>query len=72
MTGFHLRGGLHFQREEDGAVTIVKTNGQAFDPTIEWEVTVPADEWASVVATVCARGDTGDTWREALASHTTP
>lgn len=72
VPGFHLRSGLHFQRGDEGEVTIVKTDGQAFDPVIQWEVVVPAEEWASVVASVGARGETGDTWREALAYHQDP
>ena len=69
LTGFHLRDGLHFQRGEDGSVTIVKSNGQAFDPEILWELAVPAEEWASVVASMSVRGETGETWEMALNFH---
>lgn len=69
VAGFHLRDGIYFQRGEDGSVTIVKTDEQAWDPVVEWETTVPAEEWASAVSSVSVRGETGATWETALNFH---
>lgn len=58
---FHLRDGLCFHADKDGSVTI------------RWadrELTVPANEWASVLAATCVRGETGESYRDALDFHT--
>lgn len=62
---FHARDGLYFERQADVAVRVrlEKEHGLAF------EVIVPADTWASVIATVSARGETLDTWNEARQYH---
>lgn len=34
-----------------------------------FDVVLPADTWASVLAACCARGETFDTWNEARQFH---
>lgn len=65
----HLRNGFYFEREKNGSVTIYVTgivNGPA--PILR-KVTVPGNEWASVVAHVSKRGETGKTFEEAFVLH---
>jgi len=75
---FHLRDGVHFERGTQGAVTISKRvpvmaergipAGHQFFITL-WSLTVPENEWASVLASMSARGETADTWHEAVQFH---
>lgn len=68
MRWFHARGGWLFRREPFGSVTIEKrTNDRAQNP--EMNVSFDADTWASIVATVSARGDNATTHAEALRFH---
>lgn len=68
--GFHLREGLFFCRKADGHVAIQKYRPGALGP--EWVLVVPPNEWASVVASVCARGENIDTFTEAMEFHGAP
>jgi hypothetical protein len=61
----HTKDGLYFERVGQGDVRIVLEKDQ-YNKT---EITLPADMWASVVATVSLRGEDATTWREALAQH---
>lgn len=77
---FHLQNGLFFQRLKSGQVRIVKTrdggypievngiNGQGQSNILFDEVTTDSG-WASVVASVSARGETLETYTEALTNH---
>lgn len=65
--GFHAKGGWFFRREDDGAVHI--TAPDSMGPGARQVVTLDANTWASVVASVSAAGETGDSWRQALAFH---
>lgn len=58
--GFHVRDGLYFRREADGSVR-VKLGDR--------EVTVDPSSWGSVLASVCSRGETYETWQEAVHFH---
>jgi hypothetical protein len=79
---FHLREGFYFRRNEDGTVTIMyrqpmhpDSGGATQYPHLTAEITVPATEFASVMATVSARGETYETWQEAVSyldTNTTP
>jgi hypothetical protein len=62
---YHARDGLFFERQADGSVKVrlEKDNGAAM------EITLPADTWASAMASVSARGETLDTWNEARQYH---
>ena len=76
MNRFHAHSGWFFSRAETGAVTIsyepspeqaIDSGANATAP----DVTATFDDstWASIVAFASARGETGDTYREALAFH---
>lgn len=72
---FHLCNGLFFERQDGNFVRIFLDlppykPGHVIGANPEFEVTVDAGEWASVVASVAARGEDGATWREALDYHT--
>jgi hypothetical protein len=58
--GFHWRDGTYFKRLDDGSVNVT-SDAFAF--------TIPASEWASIVAAVSRRGETGETFRAALGFH---
>lgn len=66
---FHNRDGWYFKRQPDGAVRIRKTTTAHIDAPIEHEHTIPAEEWASIVAHVSANGETAETYQEAHAFH---
>jgi hypothetical protein len=73
MGRFHLTGGLCFERIGDGGVRVAKyaDSSRVFDDDAipEWTIDTTDSGWASVVATVSARDETGETWAEALAAH---
>lgn len=60
---FHLRGGFYFRREANGDITIMLGSAEAGGQAVR--ISVPSNEFASVMASVSARGETGETWREA-------
>jgi hypothetical protein len=66
---FHNRDGWYFTRLTDGAVRIRKTVAARADSPVEHEHVIPANEWASIVAHVSARGEAGDTYTEASDFH---
>ena len=73
MNWFHLSDGLHFGRTDDGGVRIVKTNGPSPDDReaiITLDFTTDADGWASTISSVCAHGETGETFEHAHKFHT--
>jgi hypothetical protein len=59
MTRFHLREGYYFTRLEDGGVIIQSGSDNSC-------LTVSANEWASVVASMSKEGETTETYNEAL------
>lgn len=65
IPGFHLREGFHFERVGDGDVRIT----YAPKGEIVAQITVPENEWASVVASVSANGETAGTWQSARGYH---
>lgn len=68
----HIRNGLFVTRLTDGAVLLVKTDGAAPEAAGKaplFTETFTASEWASLVASVCARGEDGNTWRAAMEFH---
>lgn len=66
--GFHWRENWYFQREPDGSVHLRHFNG-AETSVPDTDLTIPATEWASIVASVSKDGENGDTYRAALAFH---
>ncbi len=78
---FHANRGLYFQRREDGSVWVEKrvplvgpiddhTASPLFAVVEHWAMT--ADEWASVIASMSARGETTATFQDARDFHTIP
>lgn len=59
--GFHSHGGLYFRRGSDGSVTVY-----AEQPG---EVTLTAESWASVVASVSQHGEGHLSYHSALSFH---
>ena len=62
--GFHWRDGWFFHRQPDGSVRVMHRE----TPTSEWlksDITIPAMEWASIVCSVSANGETGERWNDA-------
>ena len=79
---FHLRNGFFFQRLDDGSVRIryaqpvidelgnpAPSVGGGYFQAIIAQVTVPENEWASVLASVSAAGETSETWQAARDYH---
>jgi len=65
---FHWRDGWYFRRNPDGSVRVMLREG----PQSEWlrvDVTVPANEWASIVCSVSVGGETGERWEQAKRFH---
>jgi hypothetical protein len=62
--GFHARDGWYFERQEDGSVKLSAAVGRSTET-----LTLPANEWASVVAAVCAEGETSETYQRALSAQ---
>lgn len=58
----HWRDGWTFVRRPDGSVRIANTDGVC--------LTIPPNEWASVVADVSRYGGTADEYRVATKLHT--
>ena len=81
---YHLRDGLFFARSNATDVCIIKTTdgktpwrqsreaGQPFDTNIVFELTVPENEWASVVASVSVLGENSQRWNAVRDFHTNP
>lgn len=68
MQCFHWRDGWYFRRLSDGSVRVMHRE----TPTSEWlktDITIPAAEWASIVCSVSAAGETGERWTSAGRFH---
>lgn len=66
--GFHWRDGWYFRRLTNGAVEVIKTvDPRSDDPEIRIEI--PSEEWASIVCSVSAHGETGERWNAAQDFH---
>ena len=76
-TRFHYKDGLWFIRDlqpwGNGNVTIMKINEQeeknggtgtgVFEVTVEYEVTIDLNSFASIVASMCKSGETGTNYQ---------
>ena len=78
MSLYHAKDGLHFQRHKDGSVTVARwlhglanagRADQAVVDVLDHAWTLTASEWASVVASVSAKGESGETYNAALRFH---
>ncbi len=62
--GFHARDGWYFQRQDDGSVKISAAVSRSTET-----LTIPPNEWASIVAAVSAQGETAETYQAALSAR---
>lgn len=63
---FHLREGFFYERTPDGIHVVFAMTVEGL-PEVVGDITVPDNEWASVMAITSARGETRETWEEAVA-----
>lgn len=72
----HSHDGWYWRRCENGDVAIVRRIQEPDDTAKVHRITaahrLPAGIWASIVSYVSARGETSETFREALAFHNAP
>lgn len=66
--GFHWRNGWYFKRQPDGSVMVRQFHDEA-GSQIAIELVIPASEWASIMASVSARGDTAEAFYGAVEFH---
>lgn len=72
VVGFHVRDGWFFRRLDGGQVHVYHVPGPSVGvhpPVVHVEITMQPEEWASVMASVSHRGETLETWKEALSFH---
>jgi hypothetical protein len=67
---FHLQGDLYFEQLPKGGVRIVKRDGAREDAPINFEISIDANAWASVIATVSYYGEEDYGFYRALNFHT--
>ena len=78
---FHFKNGLYFQRDSLHNVDMIKTSGRSPEnyrgPAFGEEdsskivvVKMTECEWASVIASMSAKGETAEQYRAALEFHT--
>jgi hypothetical protein len=65
--GFHARDNWYFRREDDGSVRVMAPDSTG--PGAHQVVTLDADTWASVVASVSRDGETTETFHAARRFH---
>ncbi len=65
--GFHAHSGWFFRREPDGSVRILAPD--SLGPGAQQVGIFDAGTWASIVASVSASGESGETFRSAEALH---
>jgi hypothetical protein len=67
----HWRCGVYFQRQEseEGTVEITLPVDQPDTNNPVTVLSIPAAEWASIVAAVSAKGENADTYRRAVELH---
>ena len=67
---FHWADGWYFERAPQGGVWITKrATSHENNPVVLAFALIPADEWASIVASVSQRGESRETWDEAKQFH---
>lgn len=65
QSGFHVQDGLYFQREKNGNITIVAHESAKVDAKVVFKTTFSRAGFSSVIASMSARGETGETFGEA-------
>lgn len=74
---FHWQNGIYFGRRKDGSVRILKFEAFKHDwPDADGEyteavmdLTIPANHWGSIVASVSHAGEEGGRWYQAMDFH---
>jgi hypothetical protein len=69
MGEFHLCEGFTYERVSDSGDVRLRVRDHHGGEEVVREVTVPENEWASVVASVSAKGEDGDTYQAARDLH---
>jgi len=67
---FHWRDGWFFKRLSDGSVSIF--HAEDSKDYLYPSLTIPPNEWASIIAQCSAKGESDGGWERALQFHTTP
>ena len=67
VSGFHVKDGLYFTRGENGAVTVTVTESAHVNSAVLRSFTFDVDAFASVVASMSARGEENGGFYEAQA-----
>ena len=67
--GFHWRDGWFFKRMPDASVQIRVFTDSTPEGMMVQSMNIPDTVWASIVTTVSAHNETGETWRAFLATH---
>lgn len=65
---FHAKEGWFFERVDNGDVRIMLIPA-GFGGQPQQKVQLSSDTWASIVATVSAKGETSESWRAAKDFH---
>lgn len=67
---FHWKDGWFFKRVKDGSVRIMRPESRdGREEYLLTDVTVKPNEWASIVCSVSAEGETGPRWEQAQDFH---
>jgi hypothetical protein len=67
-SGFHWRDGWYFKRLDAGSVRVCHVVGECLYLVLE----IPENEWASIICSVSALGETGERWQQARNFHGHP
>lgn len=65
-TGFHWKDWWFFKRMDDGSVRVSHADDR---PYVNVQFSIPAPEWASIVCSVSAGGETGERWEASQDFH---
>lgn len=71
LAGFYARDGLYFERLGDGSIR-VKHEHPPCSGQLKICVDLTPEAWASIVASMSLRGETGPTYQAALTFHQRP
>jgi hypothetical protein len=69
QSGFHWRDGWYFKRLEDGSVRVSHVTHPPFEGKLEQQFVISENEWASIVCSVSAEGETSQRWQKAREFH---
>jgi len=67
--GFHYNDGVYFKRHRSGSVQITILRENKINSPVEHKIIIQPDEWASIIASVSAKSETNESWKEANHFH---